>query len=84
MIPRNKIHMLGLAAMFLNPTWPPSERRQYIEPKETEAERKARLEKAQIKRYKEQGLTEFFYGEKSLWALNQKTADKKAKNRNWI
>lgn len=53
----------------------------FIEPKE---ERKARLAKAKIKRYKAQGLTEFFYGENSLWALNQKSADKKAHQRHWL
>lgn len=53
-------------------------------PKETEEERKARLAKAEIERYKVQGLTEFFYGENSLWALSQKSADKKARKRHWL
>lgn len=39
------------------------------------------LLQAEIERYKSQGLTEFYYGENSLWALNQKSADKKAKKR---
>lgn len=30
------------------------------------------------------GLSEFFYGQDSVWALNQKSADKKAKKNNWI
>lgn len=54
------------------------------EPKETEEERKARLAKAERERYKSQGLTEFFYGENSLWALNQKSADRKARQRHWL
>lgn len=55
-----------------------------IEQKETEEERKKRLKKAEIERYKSQGLTEFFYGKNSLWALNQKSADKKARQRHWL
>lgn len=56
----------------------------YVEPKETEQERKVRMSKAEIDRYKAQGLKEFFYGSNSLWALNQKSADKKAKKLNWL
>lgn len=59
-------------------------RERYIEPKETDEEKKQRLAKAEIERYKAQGLTEFFYGENSLWALNQKSADKKARKRHWL
>lgn len=70
--------MYALAAMAM------SGDERYIEPKETEEERKARLAKAEIERYKSQGLTEFFYGENSLWALNKKSADKKARKRNWL
>lgn len=53
-------------------------------PKETDEERKKRLENAEIERYKSQGLKEFFYGKNSLWALNQKSADKKALKKNWL
>lgn len=56
----------------------------FKEPEESEEERKARLYKAERERYKAQGLTEYFYGENSLWALNQKSADKKARKRNWL
>ena len=56
----------------------------YYELKETEEERKARLAKEERERYKAQGLTEFFYGENSLWALNQKSADRKARQRHWL
>ena len=38
----------------------------------------------QVKLYQAKGLKEFFFGENSLWALNQKSANKKAKARNWI
>ena len=54
------------------------------EPKETEEERKRRLAKAEIERNKANGLKEFFYGENSLWALNQKNADKKARSKHWL
>lgn len=85
MIPKNKLHLFGMfAAMAMMGTETPHGMREYREPKETEQERKKRLAKAEIERYKAQGLTEFFYGENSLWALNQKSADRKAKNRNWI
>ena len=30
------------------------------------------------------GLKQFFYGSDYVWALNQKTADKKAKKKGWI
>ncbi len=59
-------------------------RETYIEPKETEEEKKKRLSKAEVEQNKAKGLKEFFYGENSLWALNQKSADKKARKRNWI
>jgi hypothetical protein len=54
------------------------------EPKETPEQRQIRLDKAKIKRYQSQGLKEFFYGEHSLWALNKKSADRKAKNKHWL
>ena len=81
--------MIGMAAMMTafayggtSGTTP--DFREPKEPKETEEERKSRLAKAERKRYKAQGLTEFFYGENSLWALNQKSADKKARKRYWL
>lgn len=52
--------------------------------KESEEERKQRLDKAEIERNKANGLTQFFYGVNTLWALNQKSADKKAKRKNWV
>lgn len=55
-----------------------------IKRKETEEERKKRLSEAEIKTKKANGLKEFFYGENSLFALNQKSADKKARKLNWI
>lgn len=78
--------MIGMAAMMTALAYggtsgtPPD----FREPKETEEERKSRLAKAERERYKAQGLTEFFYGENSLWALNQKSADKKARKRHWL
>lgn len=44
-----------------------------------------RSRNAKIRNAKAQGLTEFFYGEnKSLWALNKKNADRKARKLNWL
>lgn len=77
------IGMYALAAMAMSGDLG-NKRERYIEPEETEEERKARLAKAERERYKSQGLTEFFYGENSLWALNKKSADKKARKRNWL
>lgn len=51
---------------------------------ESESEKKARLEKSRIEGNKAKGLKEFIYGENSVWAINKKNADKKAKKNNWI
>ena len=56
----------------------------YYEPKETDEEKKRRLAKAEIERNKANGLKDFFYGENSVWAINPKTADKKARSRHWL
>lgn len=37
-----------------------------------------------IKLAKSKGLTEYFYGENSLFARDKKNADRKAKNKGWI
>jgi hypothetical protein len=78
--------MIGMAAMMTALAYGGSSGTtpDFREPKETDEERKVRLAKAEIERYKAQGLTEFFYGENSLWALNQKSADKKARKRHWL
>ena len=53
-------------------------------PKETE-EQKRKKQKAINKKLNEaMGLKEFFYNSHSLWALNQKSADKKANKKGWI
>lgn len=56
----------------------------YVEPEETDEEREKRLERAKDKINKSQGLTLFLYGENKLWALNQKSADKKAQKKHWL
>lgn len=82
---KSKLGMLGIfAALAMNGGLEGNIRERRIKPKETEEERKKQLKKVEIERYKRQGLTEFFYGENSLWALNQKSADKKARQRNWL
>ncbi len=55
-----------------------------LEEKEPYDNKIRRLKLAEIERNKKNGLKEFFYGENSIWALNQKSADKKARKRNWI
>lgn len=49
----------------------------YIEQPETIDERKRRLQLAEIKSNQAKGLKQFYNGQ--VWALNQKSADKKAK-----
>lgn len=51
---------------------------------ETEEDKKNRLAQAKIEINKANGLTEFVYGENSVWALNRRTADKKARKLNYI
>lgn len=81
---KSNLAMLTLGAMAMrmgnNRRWGGVD----TEPKETKEEREKRLKQAEIERYKRQGLTQFFYGENSLWALNQKSADRKAKKNNWL
>ncbi len=85
MIMKSKLGMMSMfAALAMMGTETPHGHREYTEPKESEEERKRRLAKAEIERCKAQGLTEFFYGENSLWALNQKSADRKARQRHWL
>ena len=62
------------AAMAMMGTETPHREHEYIKPKETDEQRKRRLAKAEIQRYQAKGLTQFIYGENSLWALNQKSA----------
>ena len=86
--------MLGeyaLAAIAMSGYLGGNNRERYIEPKETDEEKKQRLAKAEIERNKAEiernkanGLKEFFYGWNSLWALNQKNADKKARSKHWL
>lgn len=80
---KSKLGMMSMfAALAMMGTETTHGMREYR--KEIEEERKRRLAKAEIERYKAQGLTEFFYGENSLWALNQKSADRKARQRHWL
>jgi len=52
--------------------------------KEEKESKKRRLVNSEIENKKTQGLKEFFYGENSLFALNKKNADRKAKAKGWI
>ena len=53
-------------------------------PIETDEDKKRRLAQAEIERNKANGLKEFFYGENTLYALNQKNADRKARGKHWL
>ena len=54
------------------------------EPKGIEERRKRRLAKAKIEINKANGLKEFFYGKNSVWALNRKNADRKARSKSFL
>jgi hypothetical protein len=85
MIQKNKVHMLGLfAAMVMMGNEMPHAEREYVKPKETDEQRKRRLVKAEIERAKVNGLKQFFYGENSVWAINKKNADRKARSKHWV
>ena len=82
---RTMLGMYATFAMALSTTTPPNWKEERVrKPKETDEQRNARLEKEKIERYKSKGLNQFFYGENSLYALNKKSADRKAKNNKWI
>ena len=73
---KGKAALLALTAMALASDG----NSRYYEPIERESpqERELRLKKAHDKQMKAKGLKEFSYGTNKVWALNQKTADKKA------
>ena len=82
---KSKLGMMSMfAALAMMGTETPHGHREYTEPKETDEERKRRIAKAEIERNKANGLKEFFYGENSVWAINQKNADKKARSKHWL
>ena len=49
---------------------------------ESEENRNKRIKIFEIERNKAKGLKEFIYGNESIWALNKKNADKKARMNN--
>lgn len=72
-----------LAALFGASTM--QEKHENIVKEEVSEEKKAELKKMAIrKRNKRNGLTEFGYGDKKLWALNRKSANRKAKKKGWL
>lgn len=81
---KSMLGMYALAAIAMSGDFGGKNPRGYIELKETDKEKKQRLAKAEIERNKANGLKEFFYGENSVWALNQKNADKKARSKHWL
>jgi hypothetical protein len=75
---KSTLGMLSVLAAMASMDSPGVSRNYLHESKESKSERERRLAKSEIERNKRNGLAEFFYGENSLWALNQKSADKKA------
>ena len=75
--------MTMFAAMAMSADNSFMERREYKE--ELTDEEKAELKSiAERKRNERNGLTEFKYGTESVWALNRKNADRKAKLKGYL
>ncbi len=53
-------------------------------PKETAEQKARRLADAERKRKLAQGLQEYHYAGGTIWALNQKNADRKAHAKGWL
>ena len=81
---KSMLGMYALAVMAMSDDLGGNNREIYIEPKETDEEKKQRLAKAENEIAKANGLKEFFYSENSVWAINQKNADKKARSKHWL
>jgi len=81
---KSKLGMVSMLSAMAMIGLEGSNRIQNFYPMETDEEKKQRRYNAEIKRKKANGLKEFFYGENSLYALNQKNADKKARKMNWL
>jgi hypothetical protein len=82
---KNALSLYTLAAMSaMNDFTDPIGGYDHYKKVESESEKKARLEKSKTESNKSKGLKEFIYGENSVWAINKKNADKKAKKNNWI
>ena len=86
MIMKRKLGLINaFAALALNVDFSsPKGLREYGKSKQTDEQRKQRLASQEAEINQAKGLKEFEYGENKLWALNQKSADKKAKKRGWI
>jgi len=68
---KNKLRLLSMfSAMAMMGSETPQRNYKTIKPKETEEERKKRIEKVKVERNKANGLKQFFYGENSVWANN--------------
>lgn len=82
---KSMLGMYALAAMAMSGDLVSNNpRERYIEPKDNDEEKKQMLAKAEIERNKANGLKEFFYGENSVWSINQKNADRKARRKHWL
>lgn len=73
---------LALLSMFAALSLPQPEARSIRRLRQNKSMRDLHL--AEIERKKANGMKEFFYGEKSVWALNKENADRKAKKLNYL
>ena len=73
---KSRLGMLSLLALSMMDT--SNDGMGFHSPKETHEERERRIYETELKLAKSRGLKEFHYGIKSVFAVNQRVADKKA------
>lgn len=83
---KGRLAMISMMAAFasIGMSGPMGSIQEYVPSKKSEENRKRRLAKADEDRKKANGLKEFEYPQGKILALNQKSADRKAKRNNWI
>lgn len=79
---KRRLGILGLlmAAIVQSDAHIPTKHNVRPKRKDTPEQQKMAVDKAA----KAKGMTQFFYGVHSVWALNKNSADKKARKNNWI
>ena len=79
---KSKLGMFAMmAAMASTGETGYSERSEY---RQLTDEEKAIAEKKRLERLKEKGVNEYFYGANTVYARNQKNADRKARNKGYL
>ena len=79
---KEKVLLLGLLAASMHDNF--HDGQSYAVDRESEHDKKVRLANEEIERKKSKGLKEFIIEGVSIWANNQKNADKKARKLNLL